>query len=78
MLSVLAQEGVNAYKLAVKEIARSGKPGDLIDKFGISTRHIIRAVAFAHPAWPTKRQHRISEPCMLTCTETGKKPPPEA
>jgi transketolase len=31
-------------KLAVGEIARSGKPDELLDRFGISARHIVEAV----------------------------------
>ena len=32
-------------RLAVREIPRSGKPDELLDKFGISARHIVAAVA---------------------------------
>jgi transketolase len=31
-------------KLAVKEIPQSGPPDALLDKYGISSRHIIEAV----------------------------------
>ena len=31
-------------KLAVTEIPRSGKPDELLDRFGISARHIVEAV----------------------------------
>ena len=31
-------------KLAVPEIPRSGKPDELLDRFGISARHIVEAV----------------------------------
>lgn len=47
VLSALAEERVRIYKLAVNEIPRSGKPGELMDKFGISARHIITAVKSA-------------------------------
>jgi len=30
--------------LAIPEIPRSGKPDELLDKFGISARHIVNAV----------------------------------
>lgn len=42
--SALALENVKLYKLAVREIAHSGKPQELLDKFGISARHIVDAV----------------------------------
>ena len=44
VLSALASERVKAVKLAVREIPRSGKPKELIDLFGISSRHIVEAV----------------------------------
>jgi transketolase len=44
VLSALAGEGAKVYKLAVKEVARSGKPEELLDKFGISASHIVTAV----------------------------------
>jgi transketolase len=47
VLSVLAHERINARKLAVNEIPRSGKPKELIDMFGISARHIAEAVKAA-------------------------------
>jgi len=31
-------------RLAVTEIPRSGKPEELLDRFGISARHIVDAV----------------------------------
>src|SRR5665213_334530 len=47
VLSALAQESVRAYKLAVKEIAHSGTAKELIEKFGISSGHIVNAVKSA-------------------------------
>ncbi len=45
VLSALAEEpGVRLRKLAVREIARSGKPAQLLDKYGISAKHVVRAV----------------------------------
>ncbi len=32
------------HRLAVREIPRSGKPDELLDRFGISARHIVEAV----------------------------------
>jgi len=31
-------------RLAVREIPRSGKPDELLDRFGISAAHIVEAV----------------------------------
>jgi len=47
VLSALAKEDIRATKLAVREIPHSGKPAELIDRFGISARHIIEAVKAA-------------------------------
>ena len=40
----VAPAGFTVKRLAVPEIPRSGKPDELIDRFGISARHIIDAV----------------------------------
>jgi transketolase len=40
----VAREGYAVTKLAVREIPRSGKPEELLDKFGISANHIVAAV----------------------------------
>jgi transketolase len=40
----VADAGVVVHRLAVREIPRSGKPAELLDRFGISARHIIDAV----------------------------------
>ena len=40
VLSALAEEGARVRQLAVTSIARSGKPDELLDRFGISARHI--------------------------------------
>jgi len=37
-------EGLKVHRLAVREIPRSGKPDELLDRFGISARHIAEAV----------------------------------
>ena len=44
VLSALSTEEVKGHKLAVREIARSGRPNELLDKFGISARHIVESV----------------------------------
>ncbi|MGH9325563.1 MAG: transketolase [Terriglobia bacterium] len=49
VLSALAEESVRVYKLAVREIPHSGKGKELIEKFGISSSHIINAVKSALP-----------------------------
>jgi transketolase len=40
----VAPAGLTVKRLAVPEIPRSGKPDELLDKFGISARHIVKAV----------------------------------
>ena len=40
----VAPAGLVVKRLAVPEIPRSGKPDELVDKFGISARHIVNAV----------------------------------
>jgi transketolase len=40
----LAADGVTVERLAVRDIPRSGQPDELVDKFGISARHIVEAV----------------------------------
>jgi len=45
--SAVASGGVTVHRLAVREIPRSGKPEELIDRYGISARHIVEAVRAA-------------------------------
>ena len=40
----VADAGITVHRLAVREIPRSGKPEELLDRFGISARHIVSAV----------------------------------
>jgi transketolase len=40
----VADAGFAVHRLAVREIARSGKPDELLERFGISARHIVEAV----------------------------------
>jgi transketolase len=40
----LADSQVVVQRLAVRDIPRSGQPDELVDKFGISARHIVEAV----------------------------------
>ena len=47
VLGALAREPVKVTKLAVREIAHSGKPRELLDRFGISANHIVGAVKAA-------------------------------
>ena len=48
VLSALAEEpNVTVKKIAVRKIARSGKPDELLDLFGISAKHIVEAVKAA-------------------------------
>lgn len=40
----VAPAGFTVTRLAVREIPRSGKPDELLDRYGISARHIVNAV----------------------------------
>jgi transketolase len=40
----VAVDGVGVQRLAVREIPRSGQPDELLDRYGISARHIVEAV----------------------------------
>jgi transketolase len=39
----VAAEGITVHRLAVREIPRSGKPEEMLDKFGIGARQIVNA-----------------------------------
>ena len=41
VLNALSAEGVRVHKLAVREIPHSGKPAELVDRYGISAHSII-------------------------------------
>ena len=41
----VAGDGFSVQRLAVREIPRSGKPADLLDRYGISARQIVAASA---------------------------------
>jgi transketolase len=45
----VAGAGLTVRRLAVREIPRSGKPEELLDRFGISARHIVEAVRSVVP-----------------------------
>jgi transketolase len=40
----VAGDGLTVHRLAVREIPRSGKPEELLERFGISASHIVTAV----------------------------------
>ncbi|HWF84841.1 MAG TPA: transketolase [Vicinamibacterales bacterium] len=40
----VADAGLTVHRLAIREIPRSGKPDELLDRFGISAKHIVEAV----------------------------------
>ncbi|XP_048186466.1 transketolase-like protein 2 [Perognathus longimembris pacificus] len=44
--AVSGEPDIQVHRLAVTELPRSGKPGELLDMFGISARHIIAAVKY--------------------------------
>jgi len=40
----VAGAGFTVHRLAVREIPRSGKPAELLERYGISSAHIVTAV----------------------------------
>ena len=40
----VAPAGYTVKRLAVTEVPRSGQPDELLDRYGISARHIVEAV----------------------------------
>jgi transketolase len=42
--NAVASAGFTVERLAVPEIPRSGKPEELLDRYGISARHIVAAI----------------------------------
>ncbi len=44
VLAAVNADGVKVHKLAVTEIPQSGKPDQLLDRYGISARHIVDKV----------------------------------
>jgi transketolase len=42
--AAVGDAGIPVYRLAVPEVPRSGRPEELLDKYGISARHIVDAV----------------------------------
>jgi len=45
----VADAGLTVKRIAVREIPRSGKPEELLDRFGISSNHIVSAVRASAP-----------------------------
>ncbi|HET8759459.1 MAG TPA: transketolase C-terminal domain-containing protein, partial [Nitrospiria bacterium] len=43
VLDAVAAEGIRVHKLAVREVPHSGKPDELVDRYGISARAIVDA-----------------------------------
>ncbi|MEO8519810.1 MAG: transketolase [Acidobacteriota bacterium] len=50
----VAEGGFAVRRLAVREIPRSGQPDELIDRYGISARHIVDAVRRTLTSKPTR------------------------
>jgi transketolase len=62
--AAVASDGFTVKRLAVREIPRSGAPDELLDRYGISARHIVAAVVGGlvpvlqmrgGPSWPAAR-----------------------
>jgi transketolase len=52
--AAVADAGMTVHRLAVREIPRSGKPEELLDRFGISARRIVEAVRARSASDPGK------------------------
>ncbi len=44
VFAALSREKITGYKLAVREIPRSGKPAELLSRYGIDSQHIVETV----------------------------------
>lgn len=44
MAALADQTGITIHHLAVREVPRSGKPAELLSKYGIDAEHIANAV----------------------------------
>jgi len=44
VLSAVGSEGIRVHKMAIREIPHSGKPDELVNRFGISARAIVETV----------------------------------
>jgi transketolase len=51
----VADAGLTVHRLAIREIPRSGKPDELLDRFGISAKHIVEAVRTVATDTPARR-----------------------
>ena len=40
----VSDPAIRVHRVAVRELHRSGKPEELLDRYGISARHIVEAV----------------------------------
>ena len=40
----VGEAGISVRRIAVREIPRSGKPEELVERYGISASHIVAAV----------------------------------
>jgi transketolase len=49
--------GIRVHRIAVREIPRSGKPEELLDRFGISAKHIVEAVRAVTTGKPVGAAH---------------------
>jgi transketolase len=44
VLNAVANNGVQVFKMAVQEIPRSGKPDELLERYGLSANCIVKKV----------------------------------
>jgi transketolase len=52
--TAVSEANIRVHRIAVREIPRSGKPEELLDRFGISAAHIVEAVQALAKAPATK------------------------
>ncbi len=55
----VAEAGLTVKRIAVREIPRSGKPEELLDRFGISASHIVDAVVSSRQSSASSRQSPV-------------------
>ena len=79
--SAVAPDGFTVQRLAVREIPRSGTPEELLDRYGISARHIVAAVtswSYGTVGNPDcDRTRRACRRCRRSCATIIAKPEPE-
>ncbi len=74
--AAVADAGFTVHRLAVREIPRSGKPEELVERYGISATHIVEAVKLAEVLEVRSRIPGL--PVALPTSGRPDVPPPSA